>query len=72
MARTAKTVKTTEATKTTKTPRTTKKVTKKEPDNEVNSKLKYIGLNLNRIPAFLKEHESLNFRPSKSYDDTIY
>ena len=72
MARTAKTVKTTEATKTTKTPRTTKKVTKKEPDNEVNSKLKYIGLNLNRIPVFLKEHESLNFRPSKSYDDTIY
>ena len=72
MARTSKTVKTTETTKTTRKTGTTKKVTKKELDNEVNSKLKYIGLNLNRIPAFLKEHESLNFRPSKSYDDTIY
>ena len=34
--------------------------------------LKYIGLDLNKIPAFLTKHESLNFRPSKSYDDSIY
>ena len=49
---------------------TKKKETEKE--NEIDTKLGYIGLNLSRIPALLKEHESLNFRPSKSYDDTIY
>lgn len=48
------------------------RVTKKETENKDDDKLKYIGLNLSRIPAFLKQHESLNFRPSKSYDDTIY
>ena len=51
--------------------RTTKKK-ETEKENEIDTKLEYIGLNLSRIPALLKEHESLNFRPSKSYDDTIY
>ena len=51
--------------------RTTKKK-ETEKENEIDTKLGYIGLNLSRIPALLKEHESLNFRPSKSYDDTIY
>ncbi len=46
--------------------------TKKKTETARETKLKYIGLDLNKIPAFLKEHESLNFRPSKSYDDTIY
>ena len=44
----------------------------KETEKTIEENLEYIGLNLNRIPSFLKEHESLNFRPSKSYDDTIY
>ena len=50
--------------------KTTKETEKTEKTIENN--LEYIGLNLNKIPTFLKEHESLNFRPSKSYDDTIY
>ena len=44
----------------------------KEVEKTVEKNLEYIGLNLNRIPKFLKEYESLNFRPSKSYDDTLY
>ena len=44
----------------------------KEIEKTVEKNLEYIGLNLNKIPTFLKEHESLNFRPSKSYDDTTY
>ena len=72
MARATKTTRTTKTTRSSKTTKTTKTTTKQDKENEVDSKLKYIGLNLNRIPAFLKEHESLNFRPSKSYDDTIY
>ena len=50
--------------------KTTKETEKTEKTIENN--LEYIGLNLNKIPTFLKEHESLNFRPSKSYDDTTY
>ena len=46
--------------------------TTKETEKTIENNLEYIGLNLNKIPAFLKEHESLNFRPSKSYDDTTY
>ena len=46
--------------------------TTKETEKTIENNLEYIGLNLNKIPTFLKEHESLNFRPSKSYDDTIY
>ena len=38
----------------------------------IKEKLEYIGLNLARIPKFLKEFEPLQFRPSKSYDDTTY
>ena len=44
----------------------------KETESTIEKNLEYIGLKLNRIPAFLKEHDTLNFRPSKSYDDTIY
>ena len=44
----------------------------KESENTIEKNLEYIGLKLNRIPGFLKEHDTLNFRPSKSYDDTIY
>ncbi len=44
----------------------------KKTEEVFEENLKYIGLDLNKIPAFLKKHESLNFRPSKSYDDSIY
>lgn len=36
------------------------------------NKLKYIGLNLNRLPKFLTEFKPLNFRAIQSYDDNIY
>ena len=44
----------------------------KEAEKTMEKNLEYIGLNLNKIPTFLKSFESLNFRPSKAYDDTIY
>ena len=44
----------------------------KDSESTFEKDLEYIGLNLNRIPAFLREYESLNYRPSKSYDDTVY
>lgn len=44
----------------------------KESDQTLENNLEYIGLNLSKIPNFLKQYESLNFRPSKSYDDTVY
>lgn len=44
----------------------------KESDQTLENNLEYIGLNLSKIPNFLKQYESLNFRPSKSYDETIY
>ena len=44
----------------------------KESDQTLENNLEYIGLNLSKAPNFLKQYESLNFRPSKSYDDTVY
>ena len=38
----------------------------------IEKKLQDIGLNLEKIPKFLTEFEPLNFRPVKSYDETIY
>ena len=35
----------------------------------IEEKLKYIGLDLNKIPAFLKEFTPLDFRPSKIKED---
>ena len=46
--------------------------TTKEQEKTLEKNMKYIGLNLNKIPSFLKQNDSLNFRPSKSYDDTVY
>ena len=43
-----------------------------ESQKTLEKNLEYIGLNLNKIPTFLKAHEVLNFRPSKTYDDTVY
>ena len=44
----------------------------KETEITIEKNLEYIGLNLNKLPKIIKEFEPLNFRPSKSYDDTIY
>ena len=44
----------------------------KEAEITIEKNLEYIGLNLNKLPKIIKEFEPLNFRPSKSYDDTIY
>ena len=46
--------------------------TTKASEKTLEKNLEYIGLDLNKIPTFLKKVESLNFRPSKSYDDTVY
>ena len=46
--------------------------TTKDLEKTLEKNLEYIGLDLNKIPTFLKKVESLNFRPSKSYDDTVY
>ena len=44
----------------------------KDSEKTVEKNLKYIGLDLEKIPSFYKQSEVLNFRPSKSYDDTVY
>ena len=46
--------------------------TTKDLEKTIEKNMEYIGLNLDKIPTFLKQQESLNFRPSQSYDDTIY
>ena len=46
--------------------------TTKDSKKTLEKNLEYIGLNLNKIPTFIKQNDSLNFRPSKSYDDTVY
>ena len=46
--------------------------TTKNTEKTLEKNLDYIGLDLNKIPTFLKQNESLNFRPSKSYDETVY
>ena len=47
-------------------------MTKNIEDSQIQQKLKYIGLNLNRIPKFLKEYEDISYRASKMYDETNY
>ena len=46
--------------------------TTKDSEKTLEKNLEYIGLDLNKITTFLKQSEALNFRPSKSYDDTVY
>ena len=43
-----------------------------EDKEKLKEKLTYLGLNLERIPKFLKDFNPFSFRPSKSYDDTSY
>lgn len=46
--------------------------TTKDSEKTIEKNLEYIGLDLNKIPTFIKDISELNFRTSKSYDDTIY
>ena len=43
-----------------------------ENKNILEDKLKFIGLNLKRLPSFLKDFEPFNFKPTKSHDDINY
>ncbi len=43
-----------------------------EDKEKLKKKLEYIGLNLEKIPAFLKEFTPFSFRPLKSYNDIGY
>ena len=43
-----------------------------ENENILENKLKFIGLNLKRLPSFLKDFEPLNCKPTKSHDDINY
>ena len=40
--------------------------------NILNSKIKYIGFELEKVPEFLKDFEPLNYRVPKVYDETTY
>ena len=41
-------------------------------DNEINEKLKYIGLDLDNIPEFLTNYSNIDYRPLKAYDENSY
>ena len=43
-----------------------------DKEKVIKEKLEYIGLNLERVPKFLKEFTPFSFRPSKAYDDMSY
>ena len=47
-----------------------KKKTNLEP--EIEQKLQYIGLSLDKIPESILEYEPLNYRVPKGYDETKY
>lgn len=43
-----------------------------EDKEKIEEKLKYIGLDLDTIPEFLKEYKPLEYRPIKSIEDHVY
>ncbi len=43
-----------------------------EDKDKLKEKLEYIGLNLEKVPSFLKEFIPFSYRPLKSYDDMSY
>lgn len=43
-----------------------------ENKKQIQEKLDYIGLDLNKIPRFLKQFNALDFRATRSYDDKLY
>ena len=46
--------------------------TNAEDKEKLKEKLDYIGLNLDRVPKFLKEFTPFSFRATKTYDETSY
>lgn len=44
----------------------------KTTNDNIKEKLKYIGLDLNNIPTFLKTFTELDFRPDRNLDETKY
>ena len=47
-------------------------MSKTKEEENLKEKLNYLGLNLERIPKFLKEEKPLSYRPSKTYDSNNY
>ena len=43
-----------------------------EIEGRLKEKLSYLGLNLKRIPKYLKETSEINFKPTKAYDEKTY
>lgn len=43
-----------------------------ENKESIEKKLKYIDIDLDKIPGFLKESKQLEYRPLKTYDENIY
>lgn len=43
-----------------------------ENEKILEEKLQYIGLNLEKIPTYLKQMKPITFRPMKNYEDTSY
>ena len=41
-------------------------------ESNIEEKLKYLGLNLEKVPKFLKENKSLEYRPLKAYKENTY
>lgn len=41
-------------------------------EDEINKKLKYIGLDLNKVPEFFMNPSNIEYRPLKSYDENSY
>ena len=43
-----------------------------EIEEKIKDKLSYLGLNLKRIPKYLKETNEINFKPVKAYDEKTF
>lgn len=41
-------------------------------NDNITDKFKYIGLDLDNIPKFIKDFEPLDYRPSKYNDEHVY
>ena len=41
-------------------------------DKNITAKLKYLGLNLNKIPEVLMHFDALDYRPARNYDERSY
>ena len=47
-------------------------MTRNIDEKEISEKLKYLGLDLKKLPKFLKESQEILYRPSKIYDETNF